>query len=69
MSYIKKISTVNEQELSENSVKLMMELVGLDVSGNFQTLIAKIIVQCTDSALIQVIIPGKSNTNLLLTSS
>lgn len=46
-----------------------MELVGLDVSGNFQKLIAKIIVHCTDSALIHVIIPGKSNTNLLLTSS
>lgn len=69
MSYIKKISAVNEQELSENSGKSMTELVGLDVSGNFQKHTAKIIVQCIDTTLIQVIITDKSNTSLLLTSS
>jgi len=45
-----------------------MELVELVVSGNFQKHTAKIIVQCIDTTLIQVIIPHKPNTNQLLTS-
>ena len=69
MSYIEKISAVNEQELSENSEKPVMKLVGLDVLGNFQKHTAKIIVQYIDTTFVQVIIPDKSNTNLLLTSS
>lgn len=47
----------------------MAELGRLDVLGNFQKHTAKIIVECINATLIQVIRPGKSNTSLLLTSS